>query len=129
MFSYLTMTESPPTSAPGFRLSIRLDLASGARIGPGKVVLLETIASTGSISAAGRALRMSYRRAWDLVEELNRTLGTAVVATSAGGAGGGGASLTPAGFAVVAQYRAIEAAAHAVAKPHVGALGLACEGA
>ncbi len=72
---------------------------------------------------------MSYRRAWDLVEELNRTLGTAVVATSAGGAGGGGATLTPAGLAVVAQYRAIEAAAHAVAKPHVGALGVACEGA
>ncbi len=101
------------------RLSIRVDLASGARIGPGKVALLEAIARDGSISAGGRALRMSYRRAWELVEELNRSLGVAVVATAAGGAGGGGARLTEAGAVMVAEYRALEQAASAAGQAHV----------
>jgi len=78
---------SPPEgSRTTDRLSIRLDLVSGARIGPGKVAVLEEIARSGSISAAGRALRMSYRRTWELVEDLNRTLGTPVVETAAAGA-------------------------------------------
>lgn len=109
------------------RLSIRVDLASGVRIGPGKVALLEQIGRTGSISAAGRALRMSYRRAWDLIEELNRTLGCPVVLTASGGAGGGGASLTEAGAAVVREYRAIEAEAAAACRRHVLALGRVCQ--
>jgi molybdate transport system regulatory protein len=108
------------------RLSIRVDLAGGIRIGPGKVALLEQIARTGSISAAGRALRMSYRRAWDLVEELNRSFGRPVVTTAAGGPGGGGASLTEAGEAVIGEYRAIEAAAEAAARRHMAALARAC---
>lgn len=109
-------------SAP-YKLSIRIDLPGGARIGPGKVALLEEIARHGSISAAGRALKMSYRRAWELVEDLNRHLGTPVVATAAGGAGGGGARLTPAGLAVVATYRGVEASAEAAAAGHIAALG------
>src|SRR5450631_617442 len=84
-----TPTPSDSTHASD-RLSIRLDLASGARIGPGKVAVLEEIARSGSISAAGRVLRMSYRRTWELVEELNRSLGTPVVETAAGGSGAGG---------------------------------------
>jgi molybdate transport system regulatory protein len=104
-------------------LSIRIDLAGGTRIGPGKIALLEAIAREGSISAAGRALRMSYRRAWELVEDLNRGLGSPVVATAAGGSGGGGASLTPVGAALVSHYRAIEAEAAAAAKRHVAAIG------
>lgn len=108
------------------RLSIRLDLASGARIGPGKVAVLEEIARSGSISAAGRALHMSYRRTWDLVEELNRTLGTPVVETAAGGSGGGGTVLTPAGRAVVERYRAIELDAAIAARKHLQALSRAC---
>lgn len=103
-------------------LSIRLDLSEGTRIGPGKVRLLEEIGAHGSISAAGRALRMSYRRAWELVEAMNRGLGTPVVETAAGGAGGGGARLTPAGQAVIAQYRAIEAEANALAASRLAAL-------
>jgi molybdate transport system regulatory protein len=82
------------------RLSIRVDLASGARIGPGKVAVLEEIARSGSISAAGRALHISYRRTWELVEDLNATLGAPVVQTAAGGSGGGGTSLTELGQAV-----------------------------
>ncbi len=111
------------------RLSIRIDLASGGRIGPGKVALLEAIYRAGSISGAGRELRMSYRRAWELVEELNRIIGTPVVNTSAGGSGGGGATLTPAGEALVAEYRAIEAATEAAARRHLDALGQACKAA
>jgi molybdate transport system regulatory protein len=108
------------------RLSIRLDLASGARIGPGKVAVLEEIARSGSISAAGRALRMSYRRTWELVEDLNRSLGTPVVETAAGGSGGGGAMLTRAGKAVVERYRAIELDTAIAARKHLTALNRAC---
>ena len=114
------------TAGASDRLSIRLDLASGARIGPGKVAVLEQIARSGSISAAGRALRMSYRRTWELVEELNRSLGTPVVETAAGGSGGGGAVLTPAGRAVVERYRAIEIDTAHAARKHLVALNRAC---
>jgi molybdate transport system regulatory protein len=100
--------KSADAKTPGSgRLSIWLDLGSGARIGPGKAAVLEEIARTGSFSAAGRALHMSYRRTWELVENLHRSLGTPVVATAAGGSGGG-AVLTRAGKAVIERYRAIE---------------------
>ena len=117
----------PPDATPSSdRLSIRLDLVSGARIGPGKVAVLEEIARSGSISAAGRALRMSYRRTWELVEDLNRSLGTPVVETAAGGSGGGGAVLTRAGKIVVERYRAIEMDTAAAARKHLLALNRAC---
>ncbi|HTC11167.1 MAG TPA: LysR family transcriptional regulator [Acetobacteraceae bacterium] len=107
-------------------MSIRLDLASGARIGPGKVAVLEEIARSGSISAAGRVLRMSYRRTWELVEDLNRTLGVPVVEAAAGGSGGGGAVLTPAGKAIVERYRAIELDTALAARKHLQILGRVC---
>lgn len=110
------------TPKPVDRLSIRIDLASGARIGPGKIAVLEEIERAGSISGAGRALRMSYRRTWELVEDLNRSLGAPVVDTAAGGSGGGGASLTALGKAIIARYRAIEADSAAAAKKHLAAL-------
>ncbi len=118
----------PPKRAPrssddtGPRLSIRLDLGGGLRIGPGKVRLLEEIGRAGSISGAGRALGMSYRRAWELVEALNTGLGEPVAETAAGGAGGGGARLTPLGEAVVRTYRTIEAEANAGARERLAAL-------
>ena len=102
-----------------YRLSIRIDLATGGRIGPGKVALLEAIDQSGSISAAGRAMKMSYRRAWQLVEDLNGTVGDPVVETSAGGAGGGGARLTEAGRTLVREYRAMEQAASETANAHL----------
>jgi molybdate transport system regulatory protein len=121
---------SKPTDAAksGDRLSIRIDLASGAQIGPGKIAVLEEIARAGSISAAGRALKMSYRRTWELVEDLNRSLGTPVVETAAGGSGGGGAVLTKAGKAVVNSYRAIELDTAVAARNHLQALNRACPG-
>ncbi len=123
-----TPSRSTGTRSPTHRLSIRIDLASGARIGPGKVALLEEIERSGSISAAGRALKMSYRRAWELVEDLNTHLGQPVVSTAAGGAGGGGARLTAAGATLVAEYRAVEAAARKAAKPHIASIARACGG-
>lgn len=117
-----------PASAAN-RLSIRVDLTCGARIGPGKVAVLEEIARSGSISAAGRALRISYRRTWELVEELNATLGGPVVQTAAGGSGGGGATLTELGQTVVTRYRAIEADCAAAARKHMSALQRAAKNA
>jgi molybdate transport system regulatory protein len=114
------------TTSASDRLSIRLDLVSGARIGPGKVAVLEEIARSGSISAAGRVLHMSYRRTWELVEDLNRSLGTPVVVTAAGGSGGGGTVLTRAGKAVIERYRAIEVDTALAARKHLQALHRAC---
>jgi molybdate transport system regulatory protein len=93
------------------RPRVRILLDGGARIGPGKIDLLEAIAATGSISAAGRALGMSYRRAWLLATETDRLFDRPLVVTAAGGAGGGGARLTDLGAALVAAYRRIEARA------------------
>ncbi|WP_240791190.1 winged helix-turn-helix domain-containing protein [Roseomonas sp. AR75] len=102
-------------------LSLRIDLPSG-RIGPGKIRLLEAIDREGSISAAGRALGMSYKRAWDLVDALNKLVGTPVVDASPGGYRGGGAMLTDAGRDLVADYRAIERAAQRAAGTRLAAL-------
>lgn len=103
-------------------LSLRIDFDADGRIGPGKVELLELIDAHGSISAAARGMAMSYKHAWDLVEEMNRLFGRPLIDARAGGPRGGGAALTPVGRAVVARYRAIVAAAHAAAAPHLAAL-------
>jgi len=130
VFGYPAMAKRTPksseTASASDRLSIRVDLASGARIGPGKVAVLEEIGRSGSISAAGRVLRMSYRRTWKLVEDLNRSLGTPVVETAAGGSGGGGAALTQAGKAVIERYRAIQLDTALAARKHLLALSRAC---
>ncbi|MCJ2069994.1 LysR family transcriptional regulator [Methylobacterium sp. J-030] len=84
--------------------------------------LLELIAAHGSIAGAGRALGMSYRRAWLLVEAMNRGFGRPVVEAQIGGRAGGGARLSDFGTAVVAQYRAVEAAAEAAAAPFLAQL-------
>jgi molybdate transport system regulatory protein len=98
-------------------LSVRIDLDSEGRIGPGKIQLLEHIQSCGSISAAGRAMDMSYKRAWDLVDEINRICRHPAVERQTGGKNGGGAVLTPFGMSLVARYRKIERdAASAVRK-------------
>jgi len=104
------------------RLTLRIDFEGDRAIGPGKIKLLELIDALGSISAAGRRMNMSYRRAWLLVDSLNRCFREPLVASHAGGAHGGGAALTPAGAAVVRHYRAVEAAAHAAGASHLDAL-------
>ena len=78
-------------------------------IGPGKADLLESIAASGSISESARRLGMSYRRAWRLVDTMNRCFREPVVVSATGGTGGGGARVTPFGRDVLARYRRLEA--------------------
>ncbi len=91
------------------RLTVRIDFDEQRAIGPGKIKLLELIDRHGSISEAGRQMGMSYRRAWLLVDNLNRCFRAPVVTSQAGGQHGGGASLTEFGYAVVEHYRASKA--------------------
>jgi molybdate transport system regulatory protein len=100
----------PREPRPALKLGLRLDFTPGGRLGPGKADLLEAIGRTGSISAAGRAMTMSYRRAWLLVDDLNRMFKQPLVEAQPGGAKGGGARLTPLGIEVIAHYRAVEQA-------------------
>ncbi len=102
---------SDPVPPPDPRLRLRVVFGDGAMVGPGKADLLDLIRTAGSISAAGRAMGMSYKRAWGLVEEMNAAFRAPLVASVRGGAQGGGARLTPEGEAVLAHYRAIEAKA------------------
>lgn len=104
------------------RLSIRLDFGASGRVGPGKIRLLELIDQLGSITQAGRNMGMSYRRAWLLIDDLNRLFCEPAVVTQMGGSGGGGASLTAFGQELVRRYRAIEADAERVAVPELDAL-------
>lgn len=94
---------------PAFRLQVRVLHDEGRALGPGKADLLAQIHETGSISAAARAMAMSYKRAWDLVDEMNRIFGGPVVAANRGGERGGGARLTPVGEALLDAFRRIEA--------------------
>lgn len=89
-------------------LHLRVVLQGGIAVGPGRAELLEAIRETGSISAAGRAMTMSYKRAWDLVEQMNASFRMPLVSTSTGGPSGGGSRLTATGEAVLAAFRAIE---------------------
>jgi molybdate transport system regulatory protein len=109
------------------RLTLRVDLAAGQSVGPGKIRLLEAVESTGSISSAGRELGMSYRRAWMLVEQMNQGFRRRVVATQLGGTSGGGAALTPFGRELVRRYRAIETKAASAAKAHLAFLARAAK--
>lgn len=93
---------------PSPTLRFRLLLDAEHALGPGKADLLETIAATGSIAAAGRAMGMSYKRAWQLADELNRSFAEPLIAANKGGERGGGATLTAAGEMVVRAYRDIE---------------------
>jgi molybdate transport system regulatory protein len=99
------------------QVSIRIDLESGGRIGPGKIALLEAIRETGSITAAAVAMKMSYRRAW-----LNKLRSEPAVATAQGGAMGGGTTLTPVGEKIIALYHSAEDRTRAGARREFRAL-------
>ena len=104
---------------------MRLDFGPGQAIGHGKIRLLEAVRDHGSISAAGRTMGMSYRRAWLLIDELNALFEQPVVTTKHGGPHGGGAELSPLGHRVVAHYRAIESKAHLAVAAELAALAAA----
>lgn len=101
---------------------LRVLLAPGVFLGPGKGELLEGIAATGSISAAGRAMGMSYKRAWMLVETLNGYFRQPLVTAATGGRAGGGAQLTALGRQVLARYQAMAAATEKACAKDVAAL-------
>jgi len=101
------------------RLRIRVDLSPDCSIGPGKVTLLEAIEREGSLSLAARSIDMSYRRAWNLLDDLNQSFAQAVVSTTTGGIQGGGAQLTDFGRELVKAFRALERAALPLARSHL----------
>ncbi|WP_184361018.1 winged helix-turn-helix domain-containing protein [Rhizobium sp. BK602] len=104
------MTKAPPDT---LKPILRISFPGQDRLGRGKMELLEHIRDTGSISAAGRAMDMSYRRAWLLISELNRMFREPVVESQRGGQKGGGAALTPFGEELLARFRAMEGAMRA----------------
>lgn len=95
-------------SAPRLKVKIQLFCGEEIAMGPGKAELLDAIREHGSISAAGRALGMSYKRAWQLVDVMNRCWKEPLVETSPGSARGGGARVTPSGETVLRHYLALE---------------------
>lgn len=103
-------------------LTIRVDFGAYGYLGPGKIALMELIAKHGSISAAGKEMGMSYRRAWLLVDEINQIFRDPLVEKQMGGSGGGGARLTKLGRDVVGRYRAIERAAATAATADLKAM-------
>lgn len=99
--------DAPPL--PSTEIRLRLHFANGGRLGPGKIELLEHLARERSISGAARAMGMAYRRAWLLVDELNRIFSEPVVRTFPGRSQGrGGAELTAFGERLIALFRAAE---------------------
>ncbi|MBB3949300.1 winged helix-turn-helix domain-containing protein [Aureimonas jatrophae] len=98
-------TERTDDAAPHLVPRLRILFGDRRIVGPGRADLLEHIRDTGSIAAAGRRMGMSYKRAWSLVEDLNRTFDAPLVAMHRGGAGQGGAALTVLGAEVLARYR------------------------
>lgn len=109
-------------------LKLKIQITCGAEIamGPGKADLLDAIAREGSISGAGRRLGMSYRRAWQLVDVMNRCWNEPLVVTSPGSAHGGGARVTPFGTEALAHYRALQATLDEAARsPDFAALSAA----
>ncbi len=100
------MTE---TTSPPLRPILRVDFPHAERLGRGKIALLEHIRETGSISAAGRAMDMSYRRAWLLVSALNAMFSEPSVESQRGGKQGGGAAVTLFGEELIRRFRAMEA--------------------
>jgi molybdate transport system regulatory protein len=115
------MVAKAPASpdAPRLKLRMRVTVGDVIAVGPGKIELLEALDETGSITAAAKSLGMSYRRAWLLIDELNRALREPAVTTAAGGAKGGGSVLTESGQALVSLYREIEQQALAASKPEI----------
>src|SRR3954454_14091338 len=96
------------------RVRISIVFESGARIGPGKAKLLESIRDTGSISAAARDMGMSYKRAWTLLDTITQSFNDPVVEAATGGARGGGATLTPFGAELLERYRRLQEQADAI---------------
>lgn len=122
----MSATPAKPTAgnaghvpAPQLRLRMRVTVGEVIAVGPGKIELLEAIARTGSITAAAKSMDMSYRRAWLLMDELNRSLRAPAIESAKGGAEGGGSVLTATGQELITLYRRIEVAARLACKADI----------
>ncbi|MBB6092146.1 molybdate transport system regulatory protein [Povalibacter uvarum] len=102
------------------RVTLRVDFDRNNAIGPGKIALLEKMREYGSLSQAAKALDMSYRRAWQLLNSLNQSFREPLVVTAIGGSGGGGSTLTALGESMIATYRDFEEAMNARADKQFG---------
>ena len=100
-------------------LIVRIDLGTHGRLGQGKLQLLQKIDEHGSISAAGRSMKMSYRQAWNLIDQLNNAFQEPVVESHAGGKSGGGAYLTDFGKLLLTHCNALIGNARKAAQPHL----------
>ncbi|MGA9090529.1 MAG: winged helix-turn-helix domain-containing protein [Bradyrhizobium sp.] len=116
------VTSAAEAVMPKPTVRFRLDLGPHEAVGPGKVALLEHIAECGSLSQAARDLKMSYKRAWQLLESLNSSFKVPVVITATGGRHGGGATLTKFGRTLVRSYRSFDLAVQAQAARHFRSL-------
>lgn len=112
-------TKTTARADPVVRFRLRITAGDVIAIGPGKIVLLEAIGETGSITAAAKRLDMSYRRAWLLLDELNRSLARPAVDSAKGGLQGGGSEVTAVGRQLVEIYRRIEATASAACREDI----------
>ena len=104
------------------QLSIHIDFEDEGQLEPRTVALLESIAQEGSISAAGRAMKISYKQAWERVAEVNRSFDAPLVMAQTGGPTGGGATLTARGHELIRHYRALERKVLSVTTGHLRAL-------
>lgn len=116
------LVQSKAMARASLEIKPRLVVKGERAIGPGKADLLEAIARTGSISAAAKAMGMSYSRAWTLVDTMNRVFKQPLVAAATGGSRGGGARVTETGADVLARYRALQAALDKEARDHLAGL-------
>jgi molybdate transport system regulatory protein len=89
-------------------IRFRIDFAENSNLGPGKIALLEGIRTHGSVSEAARRMGISYRRAWLLLDSLNKSFNMPATVNSVGGRGGGGAEITPFGILLIERYREVE---------------------
>ena len=112
------MSPNPPTPVIA-RFRLRLSVGETIAVGPGKIALLQAIAEHHSLNAAAKSLGMSYKRAWDLINELNGLLNEPAVTSVKGGASGGGTLLTETGVRLVALYRSIDERAALACKPEL----------
>jgi molybdate transport system regulatory protein len=122
MAKSLIAKTAPENARPEVRFRMRIRQAGTVALGPGKVALLEAVREHGSISAAARSLNMSYRRAWLLMDELNRSLKSPATISEHGGQSGGGSVLTPVGEEIIRLYRGIETQAYEACAAHIAAL-------
>ena len=89
-------------------IRFRIDFAENSNLGPGKIALLEGIRTYRSVSEAARQMNISYRRAWLLLDSLNKSFEIPATVNSVGGRGGGGAEITPFGLLLIERYREVE---------------------